>query len=880
LLYFILSANFLSNPQHKSYHFPFVKVIRKYQVLILSFPQISAEPDQEPEPMTPYRPPHHTHNAYTGSRPSTSSRRKLGAEDIQVTSSTSTSRNGAGSDHRSGAGSVSDHRSGAGSVSGHRSGAGSVSDNRSGAGSESRRRASPTIMGMREYRERRQSIRGGSAESALSMTRSDHGHDSGGGRSLVGEGFRAAGLSPTKRRYGGSGSLDLDGGVRRGESGSKNGDVFMSEGTRVVRERMGNVTSTPRAATSMADYRYGRGDDYDDDDDDDRMRRLRGPRSAFPLRDGREREREMSLTRERDREREREMDRENRSVSSMSMSRYDAGRHHQPSQERYASPFGSRRYTPVAMPPPPTTSGAGAVAPPQEHTRLMMESLVMFEGHLARLGPTLSGTGGGSGSGSGANTPNGGGGGDLMRIAQTVAGAAERLNAMMRYGTTRAMEAQVEAEVEGRDLGDVWRGVGGEFREAQRVSDDLVRGLTGLLLGIGKVMREFAGGGGVEGQHLRSISLDEEGLRVAGRRARGSFSPDVGGGGSGTGSTGGGSGSGRRSVESRRSWEPSRDDIARRLAGRNEGAAPTPPQAFRDREKFEGRYETPPSAASQNSALRNSVGTRRLFTPREQQQMATSSSTRVSGVMVASDSQETIYAGHEPSPTPASRNQTTLGRSRTLPPLLPKPLPTLPSESLLRRTEKNISPGALRDREREHRQASVTSIATVRANTSHVPTSLTTPSNATTAVTPHTVSAAHTPDRATFPIPVVLSRMESEQVSGSGVAFSRPLTVSVSALNGLQQQDIEHERRRTLSSGSAGVEPSTSVPPQKWEETARRKTMGVRAGRISLDGNGGGSGTRTATGDGADGVGLGGVGKPPGVRRERRRTVTDIWPKE
>jgi hypothetical protein len=105
------------------------------------------------------------------------------------------------------------------------------------------------------------------------------------------------------------------------------------------------------------------------------------------------------------------------------------------------------------------------------------------------------------------------------------------------------------------------------------------------------------------------------------------------------------------------------------------------------------------------------------------------------------------------------------------------------------------------------------------------------------------------------------------------------LTVSVSALNGLQQQDIEHERRRTLSSGSAGVEPSTSVPPQTWEES-RRKTMGVRVGRISLDGDGGGSGSRTATSCGADVVGLGGVGKPPGVRRERRRTVTEIWPKE
>lgn len=802
-------------------------------------------------------------------------------------------------------------------------------------------------MGMREYRERRQSIRGGSAESALG--------DGGGTRSLVGEEFRAAGLSPTRRRFAArSGSvgrsLDLD----KGDGG----DVFVGRMRREAGMKVGDVTSTPRAATSMADYRYlGRGDNDDDDDDDEERRRLNTRRSAFPLGERLTR-RETSLAREvasREtslaREREREMDRDRERDRSMSsMSRYDATRH--------ASPFGSRRYTPVIAAPPSastSTSAAGVVPHAhQEHTRLMMESLGMFEGHLARLGPFLNGSAGGTGTG--ASTPATGGGGDLLRSAQIVVGAADRLNAMMRYGTTCAMEQQVDAEVEGggerrgRDMVDMWREVGGEFREAQRVSDDLVRGLTGFLLGIGKVVREFAGGGGAEGQgqgqgqaqnqHLRSMSLDEEGLSLAGRRARGSLSPDVV---SARGSTGVGSGSGsgrrsvesRRSGESRRSWEP-RDDLSRRMVGRSDGA---PVTTLSQGSRFEGRYETPPSAAA---TLRNGTGTRRLFTPREQQAAVGNSGGRI----VASDSQGTVHAGYEPSPTPASRNQgqnheTTLGRSRTLPSLgLPRPLPTLPSESLLRRNQTVIDKptpapppqpppsSSSRDRDRERRQASVTSIATVRGNTSHThfPAMLTTPSNATTAVTAHTVSTLHTtPDHRSSGTSASSSTGTGTSTSNSafstqrdyyldhdhdqlrsGVAFSRPSTVSVSALNGLQQQDLEHEqRRRTVSSGSAGVEPSTSVRSDlrqvqvqvqqqqqvravlsgsETERDVRRRTVAGRSGRVSLDGN---RGSRTGTGTGtlqADvavvGLGGGKLSMVNGTRRERRRTVTDVWPRE
>lgn len=765
-------------------------------------------------------------------------------------------------------------------------------------------------MGMGEYRERRQSLRTGSAESALA-----HGS---GGRSFFAEGLRAAGLSPSKSK---AGRVSL-GGARLGGGGG-GGDVFTREheddyddevdgragrtraGTLVGSRTAGGGGLAARAATSMADYRYlGRGD-VDDDDDDvgvGTRRELRGSKSAFPLRDEqKQRERETSLTRER--ERERDMDR-----AASSMSRYTPAR---APQERYASPFGSKRYN--------SAVGPGAVVqaptPTQEHTRLMMESLAMFEGHIVRLG--LAGSGGGGGGG-GSGLGGGGGGNELVRTAQSVAGAAEKLNAMLRYGVSRALEEQVDAEVEegegkagAREMAEVWRRVGGEYREGQRVSDELVRGLTGLLLGVGKVVRDLAGSGG-EGQHGRSVSLDEEGLGAAGRRTRGSMSPDVGtggggGGGSngGGGSTGGGSGSGRRSVESRRSWDPTaealRDDASRRLSARAESVlgATRPPSSFntlRDQRRVSPQLAPPPTGP------RNSTDTpsmRRLFTPREQREQQLDAH-YAKAAMNQADSQETLYADYEPSPTPVSRhqNQTTLDRSRTLPSLsIPKPLPTLPSESLRRSqttANKAMPPPSSTVRDRNRRNVSVASISTVRANTTF-PASLTTPSSATTALTAHTVSTSHTPDRTAFPS---LNRTDSDRSARSTVTFSRPSTVSVSALNGLQQQHLEHQRKRTGSGASSGAEPSTSVPPQRphipsSSETAhdaRRKTLGARTPRASLDSamEASGSGSKTATVHAADrsaavalGVGAGGMLPPMNTaRRERRRTVTDIWPRD
>ncbi|KAG6840789.1 hypothetical protein C0991_004329 [Blastosporella zonata] len=593
-----------------------------------------------------------------------------------------------------------------------------------------------------------------------------------------------------------------------------------------------------------------------------------------------------------------------------------------------------------------TNTPGGAAA--QEHTRLLAESLASFEANLSRA----------SAHGAGA---------DVLRGAQSVVGAASRLNEMLRFGAARALEEQVRAEVDGVEagVGDVWGRVGAEYREGLRASDELVRGLTGLFLGVGKAVRELVGeGGGVGGAlggaggvHVRSVSLDEEGLRK-----RGSMSPDVGGvvprTASGPGSSGGGSagasasgasGSGRRSVESRRSWEPSggmlRDDVSRRLAARTESAlgGARPASAFstlRERERERTiTLDTSPQG-QQGSANRALAGTpsgmtRRLFTPREQRelQMTTAAS---GGVMPTITSQETFYGEYD-SPTPASRTSTTtLDRSRTLP---PKPLPSLPSESIRRNqtiTEKTGTPSnTIRDRDHDRRKPSAASISTVRANTTStsssfpVPASLTSPANATTALTPHTVST-QTPDRTAFPS---LPRTDSDRSVRSSVTFSRSSAVSsVTALTGVRQQDTQRQRQRTISnsgSGSGSAEPSMNVPvpipapvpapapappmmsrdAQSGSETERpprrqMQTLGGRAGRMSLDGMQAetagrkSAGTVTAAtarvigngnGHAADrsaaaGLGVGGGGMLPpmntAARRERRRTVTDIWPQE
>ncbi|KAG6825916.1 hypothetical protein H0H92_001871, partial [Tricholoma furcatifolium] len=133
------------------------------------------------------------------------------------------------------------------------------------------------ILGMSAYRERRQTLRGGSAESALSGQGSSR-------RTLIGEELRAAGLSPSRRR-----STQLQ--LQRWEP---NEDA----------DARGSVSGR-RAATSLALYA----------DAEEERRELRAARSSAGLLRQHERERSLArdsptLERDRDPERGRERERE------------------------------------------------------------------------------------------------------------------------------------------------------------------------------------------------------------------------------------------------------------------------------------------------------------------------------------------------------------------------------------------------------------------------------------------------------------------------------------------------------------------------------------------------------------------------------------------
>lgn len=734
-------------------------------------------------------------------------------------------------------------------------------------------------------KERRQSLRGGSAESALGLW-------SPGGRSLIGEGLRAAGLTRKEEH---AAEVFKD---RRVEWSPHDID---DDGRRRVLGGERERERPPRASTSMADYRYS-----EHNEEPPGRPGLRGHRSTYSL-VARDKERDLSLSHREPSLTRTEREQLDLDRAASSLSRHSGSNNVTPAppptpstnvapatatpqhmqQERYerfstASPFGTKRFGP----PTPVLGGSFQQT---EHTKLMLDSLTMFESHLAKI-PHLPPSSGTSSS-------------DLARNAQNVVYAAERLNGLLRLGTSRAMEAQVGAEVDDstgvdKEVAEVWRRVGAEYREGVRAADDLVRGVTGFLLGMGKVVRDFTASEQQHGSpsvHGRSVSLNDEDLRARGAAG----SPDV------AASTS--TGSGRRSVlDSRKSWEPrdrdrDREEALRRLgAGRAESslARSSPFQATRDLDTKQ--FETPPPhgrATQLSSAAPPSGSVRRLFTPREQRehQMDAAAANGTTGRLGPSDSQRTLTSSqdYEPSPTPASRTRDQpLGRSRTLPPLtLPKPLAVLPSES--RKANVPVSTPAdkgssVRDRERRPR-VSLASISTVRGSVPTFP-GLTTPSSATTALTAHTVST-NSPAS-----PLV--RTDSNKPARSTMTFSRPSAVSVSAaLSGLQQQHLDDERKRTVSTSAEGNSisdsavhhhhPSAPLLNKSISTSAverdrdRRKTLGTARKTFEGDDDAGTlSYGRGSTANAADRSAASTILPQHGNgKRERRRTVTDIWPR-
>jgi len=789
-------------------------------------------------------------------------------------------------------------------------------------------------------------MRGGSAESALLSP---------GGRSLIGEGLRAAGLS---RR-----SVD--------ERSDRRVDWNPEDEERrsALPEREKERPHPPRAATSMANYRY-----LDKEDDQDRRYRD----TDRPARQLSSRERESSLARVESsltrRERERDSDRAGSSLSHYNQNSYAhtpspvpllATPHHMHERISTASPFSTRRLN-------SQTPGGSSSSNQTEHIKLLLETLTMFETQLNRL--PLGKSAGSSSTATGASQT------ELARNAQSMVYVAERLSGLLKQGNGRAVEEQVEAEVEGssgssrmgrgaQEIGNIWGRVAAEYRDNSRVADELVRAMTGFLLGIGRVMRDigpslsssssladYAGGSpSVRGKHASLDAADEEGLRLR----REGVSPDIGS-----------AGSGRRSASSRNSWEPrERDRISGTGASSGSGgtgaggqrsesvlarASPATYQKLRSGDR-ELQYETPPPLSQQQqhhrqASIRKSLpalgdrteSARKLFTPREQREQMLdakfSSGRPVGGSgdgMPTRDSQETVQPlhdlpqSHEPSPTPASRtrggmlNTQERERTRMLPPLnIPKPLPTLPSETLGRRQSTNNNADRIPASTPTATTTSRDRRSTIRGSLPSFP-SLTTPSNATTALTPHTVS-----NSGSHPNTHIsgssgsgsssLHRTASDRSDRSQVTFSRPLesaSVSVSAaLTGLQMQ-FRSAGGGELSAGVSAGERERERERGSEREVKRRTIGNIRSARISLDGlaeqmirdedfHGGSSGAAGGAGavDLASNPGGGGGGgesrrmfwdthaadrsaastflQHPGPpnRRERRRTVTDIWP--
>ncbi|KAG8690264.1 hypothetical protein FRC11_012817 [Ceratobasidium sp. 423] len=148
----------------------------------------------------------------------------------------------------------------------------------------------------------------------------------------------------------------------------------------------------------------------------------------------------------------------------------------------------------------PVTPAMLVSAASTEHIRLMLESFAMFESSLARQE---------------ASNP-GGGVSELLQNADVVVQASQSLNRMLRESAARALSEQIESEVEDRDSREVeiWRIASAEFRDAVKVCDELVRSMTNLLLGVGRVVKDHNDEPGRSGRVSTSGRISADGART------------------------------------------------------------------------------------------------------------------------------------------------------------------------------------------------------------------------------------------------------------------------------------------------------------------------------------------------------------------------------
>ncbi|KAI0755103.1 hypothetical protein C8Q80DRAFT_1095322, partial [Daedaleopsis nitida] len=504
------------------------------------------------------------------------------------------------------------------------------------------------------------------------------------------------------------------------------------------------------------------------------------------------------------------------------------------------SPFGTVRSS---------TAQSGIRESSADHRRLMLDALSVFESHLSRL-PSMGQT-------TTTTIP------DVFQNAQHLVHALDKLNVMLKDGTNKALEAQIDAELadykDGVDLPELWREVGSDHRENLRVSDEVVRNMTGFLLGIGKIMRDLTSGN----QHIRTLSLDEEVTRR--------MTPDIP-----PPSTR--EPDGRRSREMRRSWEPGlltrlssqeRNGTTRSRPGSsmNNMRSSTTNSSSEGRSVTDANDGTPATLRQSAPISAPTSAARRLYAPRD----------RADTIRTSFNIEDPNTIDYEPSPTPVSRQfQIAFPERRAFPPLSVAPsLPTLPSESLIA-TQNSSAADKL-----SRRKISASSNITVRPEPSPFTPAIK-PSNPTTAITTATVSVS--PDSIASPFP--LSRTDSNSSTRTnGVTFSRPSTSSVSnTLTGIQQQHERGARSRkvSLSAAFANESPSVAVPvapvssqsgsESERESQSRSRTISSRP-RASLESSRGGQESPV------DAVrrSLATTVSYSAARKERRRTITEIF---
>lgn len=571
-------------------------------------------------------------------------------------------------------------------------------------------------------KERGQVLRGGSAESALGGPTS---------RSLVGEGLRAAGLNQgvavgarrDRERSLNTIISDLDNNKTRPMRTSDSPDVFTRsawdpEDSPARRSRRSvfdapesasrHRTLPPRASTSMANYNsqsrtsistiHQQSDSEDDQGDEDggvNRANVEADGQIVRTRKGALTSREVSLSRREQMllEKERELNRRER---EMDRAGSVLGRYHNntsttatpsPSpaslRDRYSGSFGTgSRQASGHNKPSQTSSQSHKSNIQSEHAKLMVDSLSMFESQIVKLIPAL-GT-------AGTNHAE-----MLTRNAQILVVTAERLNTILRIGNGRAIDAQIEAEVEGdyvppynsvfgsRDPSltplDIWKKVGIDYRDGLRVSDELIRAATGLLLGVGRVMKEYLQqssdirstyGGTPRGSpavHGKRISLGEEDARLGGvspeiRESRRSWEVGTASSASGGGEAVRRSGSSNASVSTGTGSGGSgsvvagtREEALRRLAGiRPDSPLARASPAFhavRELDRLENTSPALGTASATGGATLglpkvNIPGTRKLFSPSQQREMA---------LVNHHHQQSNLGDLYDPSPTPASR---------------------------------------------------------------------------------------------------------------------------------------------------------------------------------------------------------------------------------